>query len=169
MLALPGVPRPHSDLEDGLPLTHATWQKRGRSLRLNLKQWKKTIGFGEHPLARRRELVRYFHERIDPGLQSGWDDSLEEYADPKYVIRALGEYQRTYYRLLRPLILGPIFGLACGFLLSLSGLEAATWTGSFVLDGIVRGTLVSIGLLATLWIVHWIDQPESPPAEPRIL
>jgi hypothetical protein len=63
-------------------VTQAKWQMPARSLTLKLRKRKKTIVFREYRLDHRRELVRYFRERIDPGLQSGWDGGWERYADP---------------------------------------------------------------------------------------
>jgi hypothetical protein len=159
-----------TDLTVRLPdVAQATCQMPAVMLRLNLKKGNKTIGLGEYALDRRREIVRYFRERIDPGLQSGRDDGWEWYPGPEEVTRILREYHATFPRLLLLLILGPFFGLVRGLVLSLSGMEVPRWTGSLAFDWTVRGTLVSLGLAVMLGIFHWMDQPDSSPAEPDML
>jgi hypothetical protein len=149
-------------------VTRAQWRTSPAPLRLILRTGKRSVRFDEYRLDRRRDLARYFCDRIDPGLQAGWDEEWEHYAGPEDVNRSIREHETTFRKILPMLSLGPILGLGCGLVLGFVGSGLPTWTGSTSLDWSARGALASLVLASFVWVLQWIDQPDRPPPiEPR--
>lgn len=144
-------------------ITRAEWRASPRALKIRLAKGSLTIRFGEFPTGRRRELVRYFRDRVEPGRQSGWDESWERYASPEDEARLLRNHEDDYRRTLRVLWLGPALGLVIGVGLAAFGGLPSAWTGSLPVDWAIRGLLVSLVLAIGIRGIRWIEEPEPSP------
>jgi hypothetical protein len=131
-------------------VTRAEW-RRDLAIKLVPGRGSKTVTFRSFPLVHRVEMVRYFRDRIDPGVQSGWDGSWERYADPTEVTRLLRQDHALLPRLLRLLPLGPVHGLPSGVYPSLGGVPVPIRSSSVVLDWTARGAYASLVVGALLW------------------
>lgn len=143
----------------------ARWRYHPPSLKLFLEAGKEVVRFSHFPLQDRGPLMRYFRERVPSEVQEGWNDDLEQYATTVAEMASAAETAKLFRSLWWIVWIGPVAGAAGWLALRLYathlGVEIVpTWTGSSLLDWTIVGTLVSVGLLASLRVSAWVLGPD---------
>jgi hypothetical protein len=143
-------------------VVRALWRDSPPTLTMSLPGGAEVVRFEEFRPGHRRRLVHFFRDGLDPGVQEGWSDALERYADEVAEKETRAAYDRGFRPTWRVLVGGSTAGLLYGAAnyayRRLIGGEGPPVL--MILDGLVSGTLLGGLFFAGLAVAWWVGRPD---------